>query len=647
MRFKAPITGKGEAQMKKTEKNPGRRSLGQDLQMIRRGYGLLGKSLGHRMIVSSVLTAVFQNLIPFADLFFSARLLNELLGEMRTGRLLLLAGLTVLVNLLLMLAQRLAGYFYSVTSGEWYEQLEMLYAEKKLRLDYADVEDDRVRSLYNQIDQLRNYMNGGPSMLFCNLQKLVAGITQTLGGIGLSVSLFLLPVRREELIFRIAGSPFAILLLAGAIACTLWASAFAARKEMQFAMESSENVTLANRLAMFWEYTLAFNIRMGKDIRINNIAPVIKKCLDSFLVLTKQVMGAGNARVAKCQAVPTAALGCFTLLTYLVVALKSLGGAFGAGSIVQYVGAVTQLGMGLAAVNACLAELRGNNDVLQLTFDFLDIPNKKYEGTLPVEKRDDNEYEFEFRHVSFCYPGCAEYALRDVSFRFRVGERLAIVGKNGGGKTTFIKLLCRLYDPDEGEILLNGIDIRKYDYREYLSLFSVVFQDFTLFSFPLGQNVAAGMRWDEAKAESVLRKAGFGERLDALPGGLETCIHKDFDEQGVDFSGGENQKIALARALYKDAPFVVLDEPTAALDPIAEHDVYAHFNEIVGGKTAVYISHRLSSCRFCDRIAVFDGGRLAEAGSHEGLLRQGGLYARLWEAQAQYYTEEERRALIS
>ena len=225
--------------------------------------------------------------------------------------------------------------------------------------------------------------------------------------------------------------------------------------------------------------------------------------------------------------------------------------------------------------------------------------------------------------------------------KFQLGKRLAIVGKNGSGKTTFIKLLCRLYDPTEGEIRLNGVDIREYDYEEYLKLFSVVFQDFKLFAFSLGQNVATAMEYDREKAEQCLVKAGFAERLKGMPKGTDTALYKDFESEGVEISGGEAQKVALARALYKDAPIVVLDEPTAALDPVAEAEVYTKFNELIGDKTAVYISHRLSSCQFCDEIAVFEEGAVVQRGSHEELLREGnGLYLELWTAQAQYYKEE-------
>ena len=234
----------------------------------------------------------------------------------------------------------------------------------------------------------------------------------------------------------------------------------------------------------------------------------------------------------------------------------------------------------------------------------------------------------------------ANVAVNNLTVSLPKGKIIGLLGPNGSGKTTFIKLLCRLYDPTEGEILLNGVDIRKYDYAEYQALFSVVFQDFRLFAFSLGQNVTAGADVDRARAEVCLREAGLGERLLCMPDGLDTMLYRDFDPHGVVISGGEAQKIAIARALYKNAPFLVLDEPTAALDPVSEYEVYRKFNAISGGKTALYISHRLASCRFCDEILVFSAGSIVQHGTHEALLQEkNGEYARLWHAQAQYYDD--------
>ena len=239
--------------------------------------------------------------------------------------------------------------------------------------------------------------------------------------------------------------------------------------------------------------------------------------------------------------------------------------------------------------------------------------------------------------MTFAYPGAPGPSLSGISCRFRKGEKIAIVGRNGSGKTTFIKLLCRLCDPQEGEILLNGVDIRKYQYQEYLSFFSTVFQDYQIFDFKLGENVAAESEYDGERVKEALENAGFGERLRTLADGLDTQLFKRFSEDGVELSGGESQKVAIARCLYKDAPYVVLDEPTAALDPVAEADIYQRMNRFTRDKGAIYISHRLSSCHFCHRILVFEEGRIAEQGSHEELLAAKGLYRRLWDAQAQYY----------
>jgi ATP-binding cassette subfamily B protein len=306
--------------------------------------------------------------------------------------------------------------------------------------------------------------------------------------------------------------------------------------------------------------------------------------------------------------------------------------------VTQYVGALANVCAVMTQLLTACAMIWENNSFLPTFFKYLDLPADKFIGSLTTEKRADNEYELEFHDVSFKYPGSQIYALRNLSMKLNIGERMAVVGMNGSGKTTMIKLLCRLYDPTEGFITLNGIDIKKYDYREYIGIFSVVFQDFKLPAFSLGQNVAAAVTYDGAKVRDTLRKAGFDVRVEAFKDGLDTVLYKSFDENGVGISGGEAQKIALARALYKDAPFIILDEPTAALDPIAEYEIYSRFNEIVGEKTAIYISHRLSSCRFCDDIAVFHEGRLVQRGGHDALLNDGGgMYSQLWNAQARYY----------
>ncbi len=332
--------------------------------------------------------------------------------------------------------------------------------------------------------------------------------------------------------------------------------------------------------------------------------------------------------------------GSFIILAgYLISAGYALIGAFPIGSTIKFAGSISNIMESLQSIDSNYRSLSLTARKQASTLEMLNICDEMYKGKLPVEKRMDHKYEIEFRNVSFQYPGTQGYALKNLSLKLRIGERMAIVGMNGSGKTTMIKLLCRLYDPQEGEILLNGVDIRKFAQDEYIKLFSVVFQDFKLLSLPLGQNVASSTEVDTTLAAETLRQAGLTKRLQQLPKGLNTFLYQDIMDDGVEISGGEAQKIAIARALYKDAPFVLLDEPTASLDPLSEYEIYSGFDAMVGNKTAIYISHRLSSCRFCNDIAVFHEGSLVQRGSHEELLRdEKGKYYELWNAQAQYYT---------
>ena len=258
----------------------------------------------------------------------------------------------------------------------------------------------------------------------------------------------------------------------------------------------------------------------------------------------------------------------------------------------------------------------------------------------PVPRSD--SYEFTFENVSFKYKGQETYALKNVNITISHGEKLAVVGLNGAGKTTFIKLLLRLYDVTEGRILINGVDVREYDRADYFSLFAPAFQDVMVFAFPMSENVSMKepFNTDKEQAEKMLRSAGLGEKIDSLEKGVDTELLKVLYDDGVDLSGGEKQKLALARALYKDTDVVVLDEPTAALDALAEYRLYQSFDGLIGGKTAVYISHRLSSTRFCDRVAMFAKGELLETGTHDELMEKNGAYAEMFRVQAQYYVED-------
>ena len=271
-------------------------------------------------------------------------------------------------------------------------------------------------------------------------------------------------------------------------------------------------------------------------------------------------------------------------------------------------------------------------------FEILDTKDDMEYGSKKLDLTD--KFEIEFKNVSFKYPNAENYSLKNIDIKINNGEHLAVVGRNGSGKTTFIKLMCRLYDVTDGKILINGTNIKEYTKESITSLYSVVFQDFKIFSTTLSLNIAADEKYDHSRLFESLEKANIKERVLAMKNQESTYLYKDLDKSGVEISGGEAQKLALARALYKDAPIVILDEPTAALDPIAENEIYSHFNSFVENKTTIYISHRLSSCTYCNRIIVFDNSMIVEIGNFEQLITNKRLFYKLWKYQSQYYKDD-------
>ena len=406
-------------------------------------------------------------------------------------------------------------------------------------------------------------------------------------------------------------------------------------KMAQLGVEKSHKNERANSMS---NYTVNSNMdtQNGKDIRLYKMqglmnewyrlmAEEVINCFKGYII----VQGKASGTTAFLNQI-------FAALAYIFVGIGVLEGMISIGSILLYAGSITRLTGALSDAISTYNNLAYRFEYLSNFEEFINAPNMHYDGTLPVEKRDDYEFAFEFKNVSFKYPGTENYVLKNVNLKLDVNKRLAVVGQNGAGKTTLIKLLCRLYEPTEGEILLNGINIWKYDYAEYTGLFSVVFQDYKLFPLPLDENIAGDSDVDEERCLKVLEDVGLKDEVLSWPEKQHTLLYKNLGD-GINVSGGEAQKIAIARALYKDAPFVIMDEPTAALDPLAEAEIYENFNSLIHEKTAIFISHRMSSCKFCDEIVVFEDGEIAQRGAHQELVQTDGLYQQLWNAQAQYY----------
>ena len=576
---------------------------------------------------------LINSIQPFISVWFTAQIVNEISSQRRFNTILLFILGAVLLNFICSLLKNILNHVCNEKEAQMWNWFEKIFSDKQMSLDFVDLENAAIQHQRQEAQENLYMFGNGLAQLFWGISALVRTLVYIVLSLAMTISLFL-----SSSVNRFIDHPIWILIILVCIAIGGLSKSKATISENDIFMEYCKNTVWFNRVFLFFGKELYMNPEKAKDVRIYSQNTVAEKMLDKLISHEKENQS-DIVKMALYPAIAQIIIVFANAVCYLFVASKALFGAFGVGNIVQYVAVLSRLGEGLQELMYLLSDNEVYCTHLQNLFAYLDLPNHMYQGSLTVEKRDDNEYYVEFKNVSFQYPNADAYALKHVNLKFKVGEKLAVVGMNGSGKTTFIKLMCRLYDPTEGEILLNGVNIKKYDYNEYTSIFSVVFQDFRLFSFSLGQNVSASASYDEDKVIECLKKAGFAERLNSLPNKLNTFLYKDIDADGVEISGGEAQKLALARALYKNAPFIILDEPTAALDPISEYEVYSKFNEIAGTKTAIYISHRLASCRFCDKIAVFHEGEIIQLGSHEELLADSnGKYYELWNVQAQYYT---------
>ena len=586
-----------------------------------KGYGTIKAAI----VLGTLTTAA----VPYMNNIFYAGILDALIFARYETAIKLVIWMVFLVLVLKLVSKgcdRMVSHYCEPCANE----IKKRTAQKAFSMEYEVL--DRTETL----NDFRRVRAGEKGMGGVERQLLeIYNFFQELGGIlfacGFVLVLFAKTDGTKENIVIIL---LLYVLMALSFALVLLLSNFFAKKEGAYMVETELKNEMWNTLSAYLLNLEAY----VKDIRLFGLKDYLYKKTEIFRPVGK-IYTAMGCYSGKCRAVPTFAAQMFAAVTYICIAAKAVAGSITIGEVTMYAGAVITMVSGVQRALAKYQEINYMNEYLGTYEEFIMRPNMHYDGTLPIEKRDDNRYLLEFSHVSFRYPGTSQDILKDVSMTFYIGEKLALVGQNGAGKSTLIKLLCRLYEPTEGEIRLNGINIAKYDYDEYVRIFSVVFQDFHLYDFPLDENVASGAAVDRQRLQRALELAGMWERTQELPQKEKTLLGHE-NGQGVLFSGGEAQKLAIARALYKDAPFIILDEPAAALDPLAEAAVYENFNTLVRDKTAIYISHRMSSCKFCDRIVVLGGGRILEEGTHETLLERHGRYYELYSAQAAYYRNE-------
>ena len=561
---------------------------------------------------------LFTASMPLFSTVMSKYIIDELTGSRRVNMLVTLISILVGYNLIGgLIIIFLRGKCFTA-KGVVFQKFQTYMAEKLSLCDLEQLENPEFLDAKEKAQQF----------LYANGQGFGVALDSAINIIGK--------------IFVFAGliavlSTLNIFVVLAFIAIVLISGFFESKVRADYVKWDMEKAPIERKTGYYMGLNEDFSY--GKEIRLYNFRDKLISKISTHLGISNDFYIKQTKDFNKARYFNTFVSFIRDAISYGYLSLQIILNAITIGEFTMYFSALAQFTGAMNDVMSSILDMKQFGAYYNELEKYMNIPATMREGeNLPLPQ---GPYTIEFKDVSFRYAGQTEYALENVNITIHSGEKLSVVGENGAGKTTFVKLLTRMYDPTSGDIFLNGINIRDIDYDQYQSVLSAVFQDFCLFSFDLKENIVLGGKEPESnqEVEACLELSGFSDKLKKLDKGIDTHVYKDFEPDGFEPSGGEAQKIALARALYKDAPIVVLDEPNAALDPRAEYEMYQRFNDLVQGKTAIYISHRLSSAKFCDKVAVFKAGRIIEYGTHTELIHLNGNYAELFNMQAQYYVD--------
>lgn len=569
-------------------------------------------------IVLLLINAILESSRIVTNIILPKYLIDELLGDKNPQLLVILASAIILSNVIFKFIENLMKRQLTMGRIKLEERMSQIMAEKIMNVDFSYLEDPYYLDLKERAVFAINNQSA--------LENIIINLTNTIKDL---LTIFSLLV----ILFSLSWILVAILFLT--IGLNLWVYATFANYQQNF----FQSLIPINRKYGYY-VGLSWQDKPQKDIRLYNMAPMLsqrvidfnKELIDEFQVFYN--------KFGRTQGLFNIINVLQASLAYAYVGLRVISNKFGPmigiGSFSMYVNGAIHFSQTTSTLGENITVLFQMLEYLDPFMEFINLPeSRENSGELEME---DEIYSISFKNVSFKYPGSDKYILKNISFRINGGEKVSIVGLNGAGKTTLIKLLCRLYKPDSGEIFVNEHNIYDYKYESYIEKIAVIFQDYKLFAFSIGENITCEKNTKNKKLLQIIKKVGLEEKINSLPNGLDSLIGKSYDSEGVEFSGGENQKIAIARALYKDAPLIILDEPTSALDPLAEAEVYQHFNSMVENKTAIYISHRMSSSTFSDRILIIENGQGIDFDSHINLMKKtDSLYYQLFTAQAENY----------
>ncbi|MCL1883769.1 MAG: ABC transporter ATP-binding protein/permease [Defluviitaleaceae bacterium] len=571
-----------------------------------------------RYVLALFLLQFVSATLPLMGIILPRFIIDELLGEMRIEVLFLLVGVLITVNLVGgIIVNFLRGYTFS-SKGVVFSRFQTLLADKLSKCDFEYLENPEFLDTKERAKKF----------LYANGQGFGAVLDSAISIIGKIFIFFGIVTILMTL---------SILIVILFVALVLISAFVESRVRKDYVKWDMEKAPIERKTAYF--INLVEDFSYGKEMRIYNLKEWIVSKISAHLKKSDEFYKSQVKSHNKSNYFNTLTSFVRDGTTYFYLSFAVIRGAISIGDFTMYISAVFQFSSAMNNVMQSMMDIRQFGFYYDALDKYMNVPSTIQNDNGKPVNRDSRGHTLEFRNVSFRYNENEEYILNNINLKIEPFEKLSIVGENGAGKTTFVKLLCRLYDPTEGNIFLDGVDIKEYSFSEYISLISAVFQDYKLFSFSIKENIVFDKcEISDSEVETILRKNGFEEKLNSLKEGVHNNIYKNFEPDGFEPSGGEGQKIAIAKALFKDSPIVILDEPTSALDPRAEHEIYMRFNEMTVNKTAIFISHRLASSRFCNKIAFFLNGEIVEYGSHDELINLNGNYAELFELQSQYYT---------
>lgn len=572
------------------------------------------------LIINSMLTSAKL----FLNIILPKFLIEELMGVKNPEMLLLWGALIVGSNVLLKLAENTLNRFLNVHQSVIYHKMNQVMAEKIMNLEYSYLENPYYLDLKERATFA--ITNQGATV------NLIKGISEVLTGI----------ITLSGLI-AIMATLGPVLIVALVVALVLMLLFYKGMSDYQ--VKFSQELIPINRKFGYY-IGLGYDKNVQKDCRLYDMSEMLSGRIMQYTAETCDMFEKFSKVSGKCMGGMNFINDLVAAFCYLYVGFRTLGTKLGTltlgpqisiGSLTMYVSAAINFSTSMRSVGESVVMTMMMMAYLDPYMEFMSLEEES--GLSGNEKLEEGIQTIEFRNVTFTYPGSEKAVLQNITFSLKQGEKISIVGLNGAGKSTLVKLLCRMYKVDSGEILINGKNIYEYDYEQYMETIAAVFQDYRLFNYTIGENISCReVGADEEKIARLIKEVGLEEKIKELPEGVNSRFGKEYDEKGIEMSGGESQKVVIARALYKEGSLVILDEPASALDPIAEAEIYEKFNSLVEDKTALYISHRMSSSVFCDRILIIDGGKVADFDTHENLMQKtDSLYYKLFQSQAENY----------